>query len=607
MSNQSKGCSTQPTQGIAAPPSKFGSYLASGLFAVSLFISSSMLCAPAHSDALSGKGDMFLVKSSATANSGWTSVIIRLDGNLTPTRRKALADLKADIYRHLPVVSSVAARVPTRKLERLSHLAFVKRLSADFAVRKCDEFTVSGSLADVAYQQTGLDGTGVVVAVLDSGVHLVDDLKDSGGHSRLIAQVSMVPNDTHTDDKCGHGTHIAGIIAGSGKKSIGSSYFRTFYGIARNASIVNVRVLDNYGAGTVSSVLSGIQWVISNRVKYNIRIINLSLGHPVGESASTDPLCQALESAWNAGITVVCAAGNRGRLNLLQTSGLDNEGWGTAYGSIQSPANDPLVITVGAMKDVSAGRASDVIATYSSRGPSRLDLVLKPDLVAPGNQIVSLDVDNSTLDNYVGNTNNIRKSAYIIGGNNDWSNTYFRLSGTSMAAPVVAGAAALLLQANPSLSPDTIKARLMISADKWTGPDGNADPCTYGAGYLNIPAALSCQVVATSTAISPLLYRDSSGNVFIGNALWGSNAMWGSNAVWGTGVTNLNAIWGANTVTGKNALWGSSALWGTNAVWGNNAIWGANAVWGSTVWTNNAVWGTWANWVDLTSTAITGE
>src|SRR5206468_1075614 len=159
------------------------------------------------------------------------------------------------------------------------------------------------------------------------------------------------------DDLCGHGTHVAGIIAGNGAGSSGSNYYRTFYGIARNANIVNVRVLDAYGQGYVSSMVDAITWCINARKRNNIRVMNLSLGHPVGESYTTDPLCQAVEQAWKAGIFVVCAAGNDGRLNSTIAAGADNEGWGTAYGSIQAPGNDPYVITVGATKSIDGIRA----------------------------------------------------------------------------------------------------------------------------------------------------------------------------------------------------------------------------------------------------------
>ena len=268
---------------------------------------------------------------------------------------------------------------------------------------------------------------------------------------------------------------------------------------------------------------------------------------------------------------VVCAAGNDGRISTTQTVGTSNEGWGTAYGSIESPGNDPYVITVGATKSVDGVRGHDQIATYSSRGPSRLDLVLKPDIIAPGNRIISLDNPNGTLEKSYGSTNDIPMSYYQNKGKNTASKAYFQLSGTSMATPVVVGAVADMLQANPKLSPDTIKARLMLSADKWTDPSGMGDPCTYGAGYLNIQAALGCTYIATQTAISPKLSIDNSGSVYLD----ASRALWGTGSIWGTGVMDYRALWGTNALFGTNAnlLNASRALWGTS-VWNDRALWG---------------------------------
>ena len=163
-------------------------------------------------------------------------------------------------------------------------------------------------------------------------------------------------------------------------------------------------------------MLAGIQWVIQNQATDNIRVLNLSLGHPVCDTYTNDPLCQAVEAAWQAGIVVVCAAGNEGRLNTANTVGTDNEGWGTSYGSVQSPANDPYVITVGAMKQADSKRADDKVATYSSRGPTLGDATLKPDLVAPGNKVISLDVKGSTLDTAFNGSNRIPLSAYVKQG-----------------------------------------------------------------------------------------------------------------------------------------------------------------------------------------------
>ncbi|HLJ56700.1 MAG TPA: S8 family serine peptidase, partial [Chthonomonadaceae bacterium] len=357
----------------------------------------SVAAGPARASTLDGKADLFVQRlASHGRRSGWTSVIVRVRGGLDAQREASLRGLGADIYRRLPIVSSAAMRIPVRNLDRLAALPFVSRISADTDVVKCDEFTVGRSGADVAFSQSSLTGLGVTVAVIDSGIKTSSDNLDLpySSATRLKAAVNFVPS-TQTEaattiDNCGHGTHVAGIIAGNGYNSTGSNYTRTFYGIARRAGLVSVRVLNSNGQGTVSQVISGLQWAVTNKATYNIRVINLSLGHPVGESYTTDPLCQAVESAWNAGIVVVVAAGNQGRLNPTVSATQNNEGYGTAYGSIQSPGNDPYAITVGATKQMDSLRQDDRITTYSSRGPSRLDLVLKPDILAPGNKVISV-------------------------------------------------------------------------------------------------------------------------------------------------------------------------------------------------------------------------
>jgi len=566
------------------------------LVAALLVLSGRMSRAALPPDTIHLKADRFLLhKIASRPASGWSSVIVKLDVRLDARRQTELKALGADVYRHLPLIDCVAVRVPSRALSRLAALPFVSRVSTDTHVDKCDQFTVGSSGAAYAWQSPyNLSGNGITVAVVDSGVHQAQDLYTPGlllgllSSPRVIASVNFVSESGQntTDDLCGHGTHVAGIIAGNGASSTGLTCFKTFYGIAPQVKIVNVRVLDALGASNVSTVISGIQWVVNNRTKYNIRVINLSLGHPVGESYTTDPLCQAVEQAWKAGIVVVCAAGNDGRLNTTQTSTADNEGWGTAYGSIQSPGNDPYVITVGATKSMDGVRADDRIATYSSRGPSRLDFVVKPDIVAPGNRVISVEAVNSNLANLYSATNQVPFSAYSYIPLPLNSLMYFRLSGTSMAAPVVSGAAALLLQKDPTLTPDTVKARLMISADKWGFPDGSTDACTFGAGYLNIPEALSCTATATAPATSPALYRDANGNVCVDL----QTILWGTKVIWGTaGLTDLQTLYG-NTI-----------------LWGNTTLSNSTILWGNSVWTDLIIWGTSSAAVDLSSTAVHGE
>ena len=273
--------------------------------------------------------------------SGWASVILKTKAPLTAAQEAQLGSLGADITRRLPLIQSVAMRVPARRLSAVAALPFVTHLSLDGEVQKSDDFTVGSSGANQAFAADAygntyaLTGQGVTVAVIDSGVRAASpDLQfapppptvagqppppPSPKGSRVLASVSFVaapvPKGLPPDDPCGHGTHVAGIIAGNGALSSAANCFDTFKGIAPQASLVSIRVLDQNGRADISTVISGLQWAVANKAKYNIDVVNLSLGHPVGESYTTDPLCQAVEAAWKAGIVVVCAAGNEGRFS----------------------------------------------------------------------------------------------------------------------------------------------------------------------------------------------------------------------------------------------------------------------------------------------------
>lgn len=505
--------------------------------------------------------------------SGWTSVILRLKDGLQPEHKQAFAELDTDLYRRIKFISSVAVRVPNRNLGKLVALPFVERVSADATVQKYDEFSTGNSGGTVAYEQFGLTGKGVTVAVIDSGIDDHDDLNDAKGKSRVLASKSFIKLGGD-EDLNGHGTHVAGILAGNGASSTGKGYTRSFYGVARGANLINVRILDGLGRANVSNAIAGIQWVVENRKKYNIKVVNMSIGHEVGESYTTDPLCIAVEKAWKAGIVVVVAAGNDGRKGNLPVPlplyGDDNEGYGTNYGSISSPGNSPYAITVGAMRATDGNRKNDTVATYSSRGPSRLDFVLKPDIMAPGNRVISLRKPLSFLElTSPGNVLPLKK--YRTNPPLLATSDYMELSGTSMAAPVVSGAAALLLEANPGLSPDSIKARLMASADKWTTPKGEGDSTAYGAGYLNIAKALKSTLIATTYARSPYLEQDAKGKYFISE-----DGILDSLTLWGTGLLGFDSVWGNKAVGGNKPAFNGRAMWGINEVWADRAMWGIN-------------------------------
>ena len=250
-------------------------------------------------------------------------------------------------------------------------------------------------------------------------------------------------------------------------------------------------MLDENGEGSDSGVIAAIETAIALKNKYNIRVINLSLGRDVFESYTLDPLCQAAERAWNAGIVVVAAAGNEGR-----DSSLNNDG----YGTITAPGNDPFVITVGAMNTRGSRDRSFAIPTsYTSRGPTAFDHVVKPDLVAPGNLIVSLYAGAFTLNRH-SPSNQVTHSLYKRDGDENPSSTYFVLSGTSMAAPMVSASAALMLQQDPTLTPDQVKARLLSTAYRDLIPYSfTYDQATGQAFFLQ---SLTCSRLAPDSSIS---------------------------------------------------------------------------------------------------------
>lgn len=542
------------------------------------------LCAVGLAGAQTAQVDSFVQSTLNAKATGRVGVILKTAVPLSKADVAKLGSLGAYVYRRLPIIGSTAVNVPAKNLAKVLSLSFVQRASQDTEVHKTDAFTVGASYADTAWRQFNVSGNGVGVAVLDSGIRQDLDFSDSCIlNSRIVANVNFSAGSNTTNDLCGHGTHVAGIIGGNGTSSSGWLFTQTYYGIAPQSNLVNVRVLDNHGGGTVSQVISGLQWVLNNKHRYGIKVVNMSLGHPVGESYKTDPLCQAVEAAWKSGLVVVCAAGNEGRMYTNPTAGADNGGYGTGYGSIQVPGNDPYIITVGAMKQVDGNRAHDTVASYSSRGPSRLDFVVKPDIMAPGNGVVSVLADGGYLDQTYGNTNGVAWSEYLRLPLPGMSHDYFRMSGTSMSAPVVSGAVALMLQNQPNLSPDTIKARLMVSADKWTTPSGSGDILSYGAGYLNIPGAMRSRIVATTYAISPSVVRLANGHVAMSD--------WDGRAMWGTGLTDSRALWGTGTTPSGDAITAPDE----------------RAMWGTAVWTDSFVTPVYNTSVDLTATALKGD
>ncbi|GAB6136125.1 S8 family serine peptidase [Thermococcus prieurii] len=309
------------------------------------------------------------------------------------------------------------------------------KVKVDADLEGLDESTAQISAPEV--WNVGYNGNGIVVAVIDTGIDASHpDLK-----GKVVGWKDLVNGKDYPYDDNGHGTHVSGIIASTGAASNGK-----YRGVAPGAKLVGVKVLNAEGSGSVSTIIAGVDWVIKNKDKYHIKVINLSLGSSQS-SDGTDALSQEVDKAWEDGIVVCVAAGN---------SGPDTY-------TIGSPAAAPDVITVGAVDK------NDVITSFSSRGPTA-DGRLKPEVVAPGNWIISDRAAGTEL------TNELVGQYYVAA------------SGTSMATPHVSGAVALLRQAHPDWSPDKIKYVLEITADV-VAPSQIAG-VAYGAGRINVYEAL---------------------------------------------------------------------------------------------------------------------
>jgi serine protease AprX len=457
----------------------------------------------------------------------------------------------------------LSLRVPADRIAALAENPAVDHVGIDEPVMTAMDVSREASNEPVSpAPESALKGAGVTIAVVDSGVALHPDIQT------LTAVVDVVgdPNPQAAPpedsvDPYGHGTHVAGIMVGNGSHSGGR-----MAGVASEASLVSVRVLDDLGRGMTSDVLAGLQWILDHKTEYGIRVVNISLGHPVFEPAADDPLVEAVDQLWDAGIVVVCSAGNRGR---------------DGHVTITSPCNSRKVITVGATNTVATGIITDdKIATYSSRGPTAFDLVAKPDLVAPGNRIVSARSAGSRMDVLLPDRRVAADPEHpeVV--------EYFEMSGTSMASPIVAGTAALMIEQDPSLSPATVKARLMMSARK----AAFGDPLVSGAGYLDILGALRA-TWTTANAPSPRALPDvEGGKIGFENTavLWGSEdfslrALWANSVAWSDPDAYVQPI-----LHTDGEMWPPGENGGNGEIWPNGECWPEGEMWPDTpAWTPN--------------------
>jgi subtilisin family serine protease len=482
----------------------------------------------------------------------WQGVLGRYEGRLK---------------RGLPNTELLVAEVPLSRLRELQQSADVAYIAPDRAVGSLGHLETTTGAAQVRSLVSGatLNGQSIGIAVLDSGIYLKHNLvKNFPGRPGVVYNKDFTGAKIVDADPYGHGTHVASLAVGDADAGLLTN--GAYDGIAPRANLLNLRVLDNNGRGLSSYVIAAIDWCIANKATYNIRVINLSLGAPARDSYRVDPLCLAVRRAVNAGIVVVASAGNNGK--AADGSKL--------YGMINSPGIEPSAITVGAANTYGTNvRSDDRVASFSSRGPTRgyttngngirvYDNLLKPDLVAPGNRLIAACADNAYLpSNY---------PTLIATTSGPAPDQLLYLSGTSMSAPTVAGAVALMLQANPNLTPNLVKAILMFSAQLIP----NANTFDQGAGLLNVDGAVRLARLVKANAAS-----FSNGAALLNASLPSpqQSVISGQTVVWSQGViTNHTFLYGSALMNYWQGMYGNGVTMSDATPINNGALVRSNSL-----------------------------
>ena len=498
---------------------------------------------------------------------GYAELVVRYSERPELFDDEVVAELGGEVVRSYDHLEMRAVRLPVAALEDLASEDKVDWLSLDEPVSATSVSSrLAVNLPASGSANFGYKGQSVGVAVVDTGVSNHADLSYNivqysflGGKyprpeiddGRLVREKS-----TSRNDDFGHGTHVAGLIAGSGSYSDDE-----YKGSATGTTIVALQVLDKDGNGSMSDVMAALDWLKTYGRHFNVRVVNLSLGKGISESNTTDPLVQAVEDLWDAGMVVVVAAGNDGYEGSM---------------TVTSPGNSRKVITVGSITDNGTGldHGDDYRSSFSSQGPTIGDHVLKPDLLAPGNRVVGSVDKNSKLAKLLADrVKACRKDSLLCG-----DSTYLELSGTSMAAPLVSATVALMLEKDPSLTPATVKARLMRSARKI-----DADPTEAGAGVLDVEAALNDSGVLKGQALSPIMVFDAASNTVLvedtailwGDDLWGAGYLFNNGLTWASGATYTDAsgveatgyMWTDGGVTAKGYMWTDGGVSAKGYMW----------------------------------------
>ncbi|MGH2757157.1 MAG: S8 family serine peptidase [Actinomycetota bacterium] len=490
----------------------------------------------------------------------------------------AVESVGGTIEQPLPIVNGAAARVPEGSIGALESRAGIVQVTNDDkiafqAAAATDTKRIQGTVNSDELWREGVDGHGVTVAILDTGIHAshpdlagrVLHCEDLSGERTTAANCA---------DTFGHGTFMAGLVAGNGASSSGK-----YTGAAPGANLVAIKAAGFDGSTDVSNVLAGIQWAVAFKDTYNIRVLNLSLGTDSSQDYRLSPLNFAVERAWQAGIVVVVSAGN---------TGPDSK-------TVMKPGDDPFVITVGSSSDMGTSTiGDDVVTGFSGRGPTRANGLAKPDVVSPGMRTISLRSPGSAIDQ--------KYPSARVDAN------YFRGSGTSMSTATVSGVVAQMIQANPSLTPDEVKARLVGTAREIA----ETDPLKAGAGLVDAYAAASSQASQSqnftlSTGLGSLALDRGTLNIDVQSAVGQVTLSGEFVANTSPEVTGLLGLvpWNGTNWTGTNwtgTNWTGTNWTGTN--WTGTNWTGTN--WTGTNWTGTNWTGTnWTN-TDWTGTNWTG-
>ena len=504
------------------------------------------------------------------------TVIVTSTGFLSPV--EAVLEVGGTVLTQYHLINGVDALISTVEEPVLAALPGIT-VTADISVsvQSAVESTGPHPPSDAFLQETGAtrlasegdSGQGVTVAVMDTGI---DNLPDFAG--RLAGGVDLTSGNNPYQDSYGHGTFVAGLIAGNGASSDGQ-----YSGEAPGAKLVSIKVAGADGTTHLGTLISGMQWAVDHQSTYGIKILNISLGFQPSKSTVNNPVDQAVEAVWNSGIAVVASAGNAGPFN----------------GTILSPGDDPLVITVGALDDMAtASPTDDEMNDFSSVGPTSPDGWVKPDLVTSGRSVVSLAAPGSTIYNSY-------PSAMV--GPADFAG-----SGTSFSAAITSGAAALVLAGHPGLSPNQLKARLLGNTNP--GPVGN--PFVDGHGALNAYAAATSgpmdfgQSTAGLAPTSPTsaVSLAPTGPVDTWNVSLWSGASWTQTPSTGWAWNGL--AWNGGDWNGRawNGLAWNGWAW-SGASW-SGASWSGSA-WDGSAWDGSAWNGAAWSGADVTSRAWNGS